>query len=94
MRGYRHGMKGHGMGRGNGHRTLCDIRPGCKARIHCHHSNGAIRQRLLDLGFVPESIVDVVRCAPLGDPIECKVANYCVTLRKSEASLIEVEPEI
>jgi Fe2+ transport system protein FeoA len=28
----------------------------------------------------------------LGDPIQCKVANYCVTLRGSEASLIEVEP--
>jgi ferrous iron transport protein A len=46
---------------------------------------------LLDLGFVPESEVDVIRCAPLGDPIQCKVTNYNVTLRKTEASLIEVE---
>lgn len=72
---------------------LKDIKPGCRAKIRCHHAKGAVRQRLLDLGFVPESTVDVVRCAPLGDPIQCKVANYNVTLRKSEASLIEVEAE-
>lgn len=72
---------------------LGDIQPGQKARIRCHHAKGAIRQRLLDLGFVPESRIDVIRRAPLGDPIQCKVANYNVTLRKSEAALIEVESE-
>lgn len=70
---------------------LRDINPGQRAKIRCHHACGAIRQRLLDLGFVPESEVDVVRKAPLGDPIQCKIANYNVTLRKSEAALIEVE---
>lgn len=72
---------------------LGDIKPGRMARIRCHHGCGAIRQRLLDLGFVPDSEVNVIRCAPLGDPIQCKIANYNVTLRKSEASLIEVEYE-
>ena len=70
---------------------LGDVKPGKRARIRCHHAKGAVRQRLLDLGFVPESEVDIIRRAPLGDPIQCKVANYNVTLRKSEASLIEVE---
>ena len=68
--------------------NLCS---GKRAKIRCHHAKGAVRQRLLDLGFVPESEIDIVRRAPLGDPIQCKVANYNVTLRKSEASLIEVE---
>jgi ferrous iron transport protein A len=72
---------------------LGELKPGRKAKIRCHHAKGAIRQRLLDLGFVPESTIDVIRCAPLGDPIQCKVANYCVTLRKSEAALIEVEEQ-
>lgn len=72
-------------------RMLGDCKPGERAKICCHHSQGAIRQRLLDLGFVPESEVVVVRRAPLGDPIQCKVANYNVTLRRSEASLIEIE---
>ena len=70
---------------------LCELRPGQRGRIRCHHAQGAIRQRLLDLGFVPESEVDLIRKAPLGDPIQCKVADYNVTLRGSEASLIEVE---
>jgi ferrous iron transport protein A len=68
-----------------------DIQPGKRAWIRCHHSCGGVRQRLLDLGFIPESDVDVIRPAPFGDPIQCKIANYHVTLRKSEASLIEVE---
>lgn len=73
------------------HCMLGDVKPGRKAKIRCHHAKGAVRQRLLDLGFVPESTIDVIRCAPLGDPIQCKVANYNVTLRKSEADLIEVD---
>jgi len=80
----------------HGKRHCCmlgDIKPGKMARIRCHHSCGAIRQRLLDLGFVPDSEVNVIRRAPLGDPIQCKIADYNVTLRRSEASLIEVEYE-
>ena len=67
------------------------MKSGCRAQIRCHHATGAIRQRLLDLGFVPQAEVDVIRRAPLGDPIECSVANNKVTLRNSEAALIEVE---
>ncbi|PID77147.1 MAG: ferrous iron transport protein A [Deltaproteobacteria bacterium] len=72
-------------------KTLIDVKSGTDVKIKCHHASGAIRQRLLDLGFVPSSTIRVVRGAPLGDPIQCKVANYNVTLRKSEASLIEIE---
>ena len=72
---------------------LNNIKSGHCARIHCHHATGAVRQRLLDLGFVPETTIDVIRRAPLGDPIECRVANYKVTLRNTEAALIEVEEE-
>lgn len=70
---------------------LREIKPGHRAKIRCHHAKGAVRQRLLDLGFVPETEVEVLRKAPLGDPIECYVANYTVALRNSEADLIEVE---
>lgn len=70
---------------------LREIKPGCRARIHCHHAKGAVRQRLLDIGFVPQAEIKVIRKAPMGDPIECCVANYKVALRNSEADLIEVE---
>ncbi len=84
-------MKRNGMRRKC--RMLGDCKPGQRAKIRCHHARGAVRQRLLDLGFVPESEIDIVRCAPLGDPMQCKVADYNVTLRKSEASLIEIESD-
>jgi ferrous iron transport protein A len=70
---------------------LKDVKTGRRAQIRCHHATGAIRQRLLDLGFVPRAEIEVVRRAPLGDPIECSVADNKVTLRNSEAALIEVE---
>jgi ferrous iron transport protein A len=70
---------------------LKDIKSGDRAKIRRHHATGAIRQRLLDLGFVPRAEVAVIRRAPLGDPIECSVANNKVTLRSSEAAMIEVE---
>ncbi len=89
MRKYQISEKVKGQFRGR--KRLCDVSSGQMARIHCHHATGAVRQRLLDLGFVPESVINVVRRAPLGDPIQCKVANYNVTLRNSEAALIEVE---
>ncbi len=74
-------------------RMLGDCRPGQQAKIRCHHAEGAIRQRLLDLGFVPGTRIDMIRNAPLGDPIQCKVSGYNVTLRRSEAELIELENE-
>lgn len=70
---------------------LKDIEPGQRGKICVHHAKGAVRQRLLDLGFVPRTEIEVIRRAPLGDPIECCVANYKVALRKSEADTIEVE---
>jgi ferrous iron transport protein A len=72
---------------------LNDLKPGQRARIHCHHTTGATRQRLLSLGFIPRAEVDVIRRAPFGDPIQCRVFNCCVTLSRSEAKLIEVDSE-
>lgn len=86
-------MPGHGK-RKRGRDKCCmlrDIKPGNSAMIRCHHARGAVRQRLLDLGFVPQTEIKVVRRAPLGDPMECKISNYKVALRNAEAGLIEVE---
>lgn len=42
------------------------------------------------MGFVPNAEVEMVRTATLGDPIELRLGNYYVALRKREAELIEV----
>jgi ferrous iron transport protein A len=70
--------------------VLTQISHGCRCRIRRHRAHGAIRQRLLDLGLVPNAEVEMVRCATLGDPLEMRVSDYYVTLRKREADLIEV----
>ncbi|MBR9982563.1 MAG: ferrous iron transport protein A [Desulfatitalea sp.] len=76
--------------RHDGCRFLTDVANGCRCRIRRHRSQGAIRQRLLDLGFVPGVEVEMVRCATLGDPLEMRLGDYYVTLRKREADLIEI----
>lgn len=48
--------------------------------------------RLREMGLMTGTPVRLVRVAPLGDPIEIKVRGYSLTLRKSEAAEILVEP--
>jgi ferrous iron transport protein A len=73
--------------------TLNDVQPGGRVRIRRHLSTGAVRQRLLDLGLMPNVLVTVVRSAPLNDPIEVKLDASNVSLRRREARTIEVSAE-
>ncbi len=52
---------------------------------------GPVKRRMMDMGLVPGTDVQVVRVAPLGDPIEFTVKGYSLSLRKSEAEAIQVE---
>ena len=65
-------------------------RGSCRCRILKHHSRGAVRQRLLDMGLIPDAVVEVLRVATLGDPMEIKVGDSYVTLRRREADQIEI----
>jgi ferrous iron transport protein A len=51
------------------------------------------RGRLLEMGLLVGTRVELVRFAPLGDPIEIKVRGYHLTLRKHEAEQIWVKPK-
>jgi len=48
------------------------------------------RGRLLEMGLLVGTPVELVRFAPLGDPVEIKMRGYNLTLRKQEADLIFV----
>ena len=50
------------------------------------------RSRLLEMGVLVGTPIELVRFAPLGDPVEIKVRGYHLTLRKHEADLIFVQP--
>jgi ferrous iron transport protein A len=51
------------------------------------------RSRLLEMGLLVGTPVELVRFAPLGDPVEVKVRGYHLTLRKHEAEQIWVSPK-
>lgn len=53
---------------------------------------GEQRGRLLEMGLLVGTPIQLVRFAPLGDPVEIKVRGYNLTLRKHEAELILVRP--
>ena len=74
-------------------RTLNDLYPGKRARIRRHLSKGAVRQRLLDLGLMPDVEIVMVRSAPLDDPIELKLEATSISLRRKEAETIEIHDD-
>ncbi len=52
---------------------------------------GSFRRRLMELGLVPGTRVELLRVAPLGDPLELLVRGASLSIRKQEASAIEVQ---
>ena len=54
--------------------------------------HGAFRKRAMEMGFVKGRTVNVLLQAPLNDPVKYSILGYEVSLRRSEASLVEVEP--
>ena len=70
---------------------LSNLKTGEKATIVKVLGYGAFRKRVVEMGFVRGHEVEVLLNAPLHDPIKYKILNYEVSLRRSEADLIEVE---
>ena len=70
--------------------SLAALEPGAEAVIVGVSTDGVLGDRLLDLGFIPNSRVRVVRRAPLGDPVEYELRGYRVCLRHTEARVIQV----
>jgi len=55
-------------------------------------TGGTASLRLREMGLLPGTSLTLVRAAPLGDPLEIKVRGYNLTLRKTEAAHVLVEP--
>ena len=71
--------------------TLDTLKPGDLARITKVRVKGPARRKLLDMGMVAGSEVELVRKAPLGDPIEFQIKGYHLSIRREEASQIFVQ---
>ncbi|MFQ3579053.1 MAG: FeoB small GTPase domain-containing protein, partial [Bacteroidales bacterium] len=75
-------------------KNLAELPNNAEGIITKIHGHGAFRKRITEMGFVKGKIVKVIKNAPLQDPIEYTIMGYNVSLRRSEASLIEVCTEI
>jgi len=70
---------------------LSELYPGQKAIIKSIGDIGELKNRLMELGVLSGEPIQVVRFAPLGDPIEIKTGDEHLALRKEDAQRIEVE---
>jgi ferrous iron transport protein A len=71
--------------------TLGNLKPGQTCKIKKLHGSGAALQRLITMGFLPGTVIKIIRNAPLIDPFDIQVNKTMVALRKAEANEIEVE---
>ncbi len=72
-------------------RALSTLQPGERGTVdHVDAVSAATRMRLMEMGITAGTDVELVRLAPMGDPIEISVRGYRLSLRKSEAANVHV----
>jgi ferrous iron transport protein A len=75
-----------------GRQPLSSLAPGSAAKVAEINVPSTSKPRLMEMGLLVGTSVELVRFAPLGDPVEIKVRGYHLTLRKHEAEQILVTP--
>ena len=74
----------------NAERTLDSLDIAESARVVGIDGTGALAVRLAELGFVPGTLVRLVKRAPFGDPLQLELRGYHLSLRRAEAARIRV----
>ena len=72
-------------------KTLKQAKVGETVKVVKLTSQGAVKRRILDMGITKGVEIFIRKVAPLGDPVEVTVRGYELSLRKDDASMIEVE---
>ena len=72
-------------------KTLKDVKVGQTVTVTKLHGEGPVRRRIMDMGLTKGTRVFLRKVAPLGDPIELRVRNYELSIRKADAAMVEVE---
>jgi ferrous iron transport protein A len=70
--------------------SLDQLRPGQRARVVALGGGDALIQRLMEMGLLEGEEVEVIGFAPLGDPVEIRLGDYRLSLRRSEAARVRV----
>ena len=71
---------------------LSDLRPGQKAIVSELCQKAALSGRLMEMGLIPGEVVEVIRRAPFGDPVEYRVRGVRISMRSADASCVTVTP--
>ncbi|MCP4376392.1 MAG: ferrous iron transport protein A [bacterium] len=71
--------------------TLKSANPGSRVIVQKIRGQGEVKRRLMDMGIVPGTEIEIQKVAPLGDPVEIKFKGYNLSLRWNEADTILVE---
>ena len=71
--------------------TLREAPIGSTVKVRRLNGEGALKRRLMDMGFTNGCEVYVRKVAPLGDPVEVTIRGYELSVRKDDAENIEVE---
>src|SRR5262245_10882404 len=74
-------------------RSLAELKLGDVVSIEHVGGERAFRRRLMELGLVPGTRVELVAVAPLGDPLELLVRGSSLSIRRSDASAVRVRRE-
>ena len=72
-------------------KKLDQIEKGETGLVKSVEGDGKVRRRLFDMGVTPGARVELRKKAPMGDPIEITIRGYELSLRKSEAKLVNIE---
>jgi ferrous iron transport protein A len=70
--------------------TLAELKPGDRGRVESLGDDPARVQRLSELGLFDGEVVEFVGSAPLGDPLEVRVGDTRLSLRKADAAQVHV----
>ena len=70
---------------------LSGLQPGQRGKVIAIDVPGSMRGRVMEMGFTIGTVIEVVRFAPMGDPMEFKVRGAHISLRKTEAAGIRVQ---
>ncbi len=71
-------------------RTLRDAKVGETVTVAKLHGGGPVKRRIMDMGITRGVELHVRKVAPLGDPMELNVRGYELSVRRADASMIEV----
>lgn len=71
--------------------TLKDAEVGQTVKVKRLKGEDAIKRRIMDMGITKGTEIYIRKVAPLGDPIELNVRGYELSLRKTDAEMIEIE---